>query len=562
MYLHRLGIERVMASVDDRGEQDGKGASGWLARGACTLVAAAALASALLLPYGPAARTAAISVATGLGAALAGWAAYHRRLARLTARAQRTLLRYQPTAIAGSTLDRLDRTIGGMAALLGSLERRVTQRHPISGLPTREPLFAAIEADLALAHHGVLGLISLVDFERLTAFDPAAADEMLVAIVDRARRMLGERRTLAQVDRFRLAVWCGTDADTAAACAQLDALAYALGAPIKAGARDWLPEIRITTACVPPEGTTPQALLSRAISAVSLPGATAAAPIADPIDAARERYAMEQDLRRAIERGEFDLRFQPLIDAEARRVSGAEALLRWTHPVHGPVPPSRFVPIVEAAGLADEVGLWVLNAACREARSWQRQGLGTLRVAVNISGHQLDRSDLHALIERTLARHSLAADALEVELTETVAAGDAGRTAALFRHLRALGVAIAIDDFGTGYSSFSALRQLSFDKLKIDREFVTAVDQRRDSQAICRSMIALGHGLGIRVLAEGVERREEYDWLRQHGCAHFQGYYFAPPLDAVAFQSFVQDGEQLARRLAPLPFSRPERLSA
>ena len=151
---------------------------------------------------------------------------------------------------------------------------------------------------------------------------------------------------------------------------------------------------------------------------------------------------------------------------------------------------------------------------------------------------------------RTLARHSLGPDALEVELTETVAAGDGERTAALFRHLRTLGVAIAIDDFGTGYSSFSALRQLAFDKLKIDREFVTDVDSRRDSQAICQSVIALGRGLGIRVLAEGVERAAEYAWLRAHGCVHFQGYYFAQPLAEDAFRAFVADRDGLDRLLA------------
>jgi EAL domain-containing protein (putative c-di-GMP-specific phosphodiesterase class I)/GGDEF domain-containing protein len=545
-----------------RNEQQGESLTGGAVRYAGALAAVLILAILLFPQEGSTSRVVATGLTIGACLLLTRQRMRDRRLATIAAHAERTLLRYVPTSIEGRTLDRLDRAIGGMSDLLGALEQRLTQRHSISGLPTREPLFAAIESDLAQARVGVLGLISLVDFERLIAFDPAAADEMLIAIVDRARRMLGERRLIAQIDRSRLAIWYGPDSQTDVARAQLDALGYALGAPIVAGAQEWLPEVRIATACVPPEGTTPQALLARAIGALSLGNTIAAEPLADPVEAARERYAMEQDLRRAIERNEFELRFQPLIDAEARRVCGAEALLRWTHPVHGPVPPSRFVPIIEAAGLADEVGLWVLNAACREARTWQRQGLGPLRVAVNISGHQLDRSDLHALIERTLARHSLGADALEVELTETVAAGDAGRTAATFRHLRALGVAIAIDDFGTGYSSFSALRQLSFDKLKIDREFVTAVDQRRDSQAICRSMIALGQGLGIRVLAEGVERREEYDWLRRHGCAHFQGYYFAPPLDSLMFQAFVQDGEQLTKRLGPPLFSRPERLSA
>ena len=510
----------------------------------------------------PVARACAITLVLFYAIALLFWHAGERHLATLAARMLGLLHDPHIDPLTGGGLDRLDHALERVADLLASLDHRVAQRHSVSGLPTREPLFAAIEADLATTPAGVLGLISLVDFERLTAFDPVAAEQMLVAIVDRARRMLGEKRMIAQIDRFRLAVWYGAEIEAETACAQLDALGYALGAPIQAGTQEWLPEVRIGTARVPDGGATPQGLLARAIASLSAGIAIAAEPAADPVETARERYAMEQDLRRAIDRGEFELRFQPLIDAETRRTCGAEALLRWTHPVLGPVPPSRFIPIVEAAGLSDEIGLWALNAACREARSWQRQGLAPLRVAVNISGHQLERADLHALIERTLARHSLSADALEVELTETVAAGDAERTAALFRHLRTLGVAIAIDDFGTGYSSFSALRQLAFDKLKIDREFVTSVDTRRDSQAICRSMIALGQGLGIRVLAEGVERPEEYDWLHRQGCHHFQGYYFARPLDGEAFQAFVRDGAQLSRLLGPPLYSRPERLSA
>ncbi len=535
-------------------------------RGAASRPALCASSLTALLALGWAASRPALSLAWLLAAgatalALACWAARDGRIVELASLAQRILVDHDSTTLTGGPLDRLGQALDGLSKLVGSLEQRVTQRHPISGLPTREPLFAAIEADCADAPGGVLGLISLADFERLTAFDPALAEQMLIAIVDRARRMLGDRRMLAQIDRFRLAIWYGPDADADAARAQLDALGYALGAPIHVGAQEWLPEVAIGIAAVPTEGATPQGLLARAIASLSAGAMVAAEPAADPVEAARERYAMEQDLRRAIDRGEFELRFQPLVDVDARRVCGAEALLRWTHPVHGPVPPSRFIPIVEASGLADEVGLWALNAACREARTWQRQGLDGLRVAVNISGHQLERSDLPALIERTLARHTLSPDALEVELTETVAAGDAERSATVFRHLRALGVKVAIDDFGTGYSSFSALRQLAFDKLKIDREFVTSVDQRRDSQAICRSMIALGQGLGIRVLAEGVERREEYDWLRRHGCTHFQGYYFAQPLDPERFQAFVRDDANLSRLLGPPLQSRTERLS-
>jgi EAL domain-containing protein (putative c-di-GMP-specific phosphodiesterase class I)/GGDEF domain-containing protein len=461
----------------------------------------------------------------------------------------------------GSALSTLERDMDGIETLIGSIEQRLEYRHPVSGLPTREPLLAAIEQAIRQGSRGVLGVVSLLDFERLAAFDPALADHMLRTMVERALKMLGERRLVAQVDRSRFAIWYEADIAADAACAQLDAVGYALGGPVPLGDREVLPEVRIGTAQAPADGTTPARLLAHAIATLSL---GVAEIVADPVEAARERYAMEQDLRRAIDRGELELHYQPLIDANEGRVCGAEALLRWHHPVQGQIPPGRFIPVVESAGLADEIGLWVLNAACREARNWQRAGLDGLRVAVNVSGHQLERAELPAMVERTLGRHSLGSEALEVELTETVAAGDAERAAMLFDRLRGLGVAIAIDDFGTGYSSFSSLRSLSFDKIKIDREFVSMVDERRDSQAICRAIIALAQGLGTRVLAEGVERAQEVAWLRRNGCHHFQGYYFSRPLEACAFQAFVRDGARLARLLSPAPLAgpQPERLRA
>jgi EAL domain-containing protein (putative c-di-GMP-specific phosphodiesterase class I) len=428
----------------------------------------------------------------------------------------------------------------------------------VSGLPTREPLFASI----ATSPSGVLGVIHLLDLERLQAFDEALADHVLVALAERVVRMLGTGALVAQVDRARLAVWFGPETPAELAGTKLQALGYALGEAVSFGEREVLPEIRVSHAHMAEHGTAPAALLVRA--SVSRSGtADAFASVADdPLTAAQQLYTLEQDLRRAVARGELELAYQPLVDVQAGAVCGAEALLRWRHPDHGLVPPTRFVPIMEAAGLADEIGLWAINAACREAATWRRLGLGPLRVAVNISGHQLDRGDFATLVERTLARHSLSSDLLEIELTETIAAGESDRVAALFGRLRRLGVAIAIDDFGTGYSSFSTLRTLRFDKLKIDREFVTAVDRRRDSQAICRAILELGRGLGIRVLAEGVETAAEYSWLNAQGCRHFQGYYFARPLDPAAFRAFVQDEHRLAGLLAPISDPVSERLRA
>ena len=447
-------------------------------------------------------------------------------------------------------LDRIDQ-------LHGSIGQRLSQRHPASGLPTREPLFAAIAGQAEAG--GMLGVIMLADFERLGAFEPALAHHAFTTIVERTKRMLGGDRLIAQVDRSKLAIWYDAGWSADLATAQLNAMAYALGDAIPGNDRDLIPEIRIGIARAPQDGIRPDLLLARAIGGLFQSGEVRAGDEADPIEAARQQYELEQDLRRAIDRDEFQLHFQPLIDVATCRVSGAEALLRWNHSERGQVPPSLFVPILEASGLVDEVGLWVLNTACREARGWQRQGLPGIRVAVNISGQQLDRVDLAPRIARTLARHSLSPEMVEIELTETAAASDVQRSARLIQHLRQLGVSVAIDDFGVGYSSFGTLRTLAFDKLKIDREFVTDVDRRPDSQAICRAILALGEGLGIRVLAEGVERQGEYRWLRQQGCGHFQGYYFAPPLDTATFQDFVRDERLLAELLAARP---PERLRA
>jgi len=483
-----------------------------------------------------------------------------RRLAGRMHEIARSLPSADEDKLPMARLESLERSSRDIADLMVSIEQRLLYRHPLSGLPTREPLFKLI----ADSQDGVLGVIHLMDLERLHAFDEQLAEHVLLTQSRRVARMLGDAVMVAQVDRARLAIWFGPEMAMDVACTKLQAVGYALGEAVSIDGREMLPEIRVGHAVKSRESGDPAALLARAI--VTRAGHSIPEPLGnetvDPLLAAEERYALEQDLRRAISRAELELDYQPFIDAQAGAVCGAEALLRWRHPVHDLVPPTRFIPIMEDAGLAEEMGLWAINTACREAAAWKRQGLPPLRVAVNISGRQLDRGDLVTLVERTLARHSLSSDMLEIELTETIATGDAGRIAHLFGQLRRLGVAIAIDDFGTGFSSFSTLRTLRFDKIKIDREFVTAVDQRRDSQAICRSILALGQGLGIRVLAEGVETADEYAWLRAQGCRYFQGYYFARPLDHQAFPVFVRDTARLAELLAPRTVASFERLRA
>ena len=436
--------------------------------------------------------------------------------------------------------ERIDWQIDQITVRLSALDRRIAQIHSLSGLPTREPL---IEAIGNAADGGVLGLIELGDFDRLNLFDVAVAEQVLKEIAQRMARMIGPGRFLAHIDRSRFAIWYpGVEADPARI--ELNAIGYALRDRLLLPDIDMLPQIRL--ALVEPAGGRGGAadLVARGLACLS--GAEGDTLAGGSVSArARDEFLLEQDLRQATAKHQFELWFQPFVDASSHRICGAEALLRWRHEEQGLIPPSAFIPVMEAAGLSEEIGLWTLNAGCREAAAWERSDGRKLKVAINLSAHQLERGDIDLLVNRTLQRHRLAPALLELELTETVASVDSAAARALFDKLRALGVAISIDDFGAGYSSLSQLKKLTFDKIKIDREFVSAVDRQRDSQAICQSIVALGRGLGIPVLAEGVERAEEYAWLRRHGCTLFQGYYFSRPVEAAAFLPLVRDAVRI-----------------
>lgn len=444
------------------------------------------------------------------------------------------------------------RLAGALTALLeraNEQEHRVHLKHAVTGLPTREPLAGRMAIDGA----GTLALLSCRDYDRLCAFDPLLAERLLMTVVERLSVMLPPSRFLAQVDRSHLAIWTGPEVTPAAAEAELAALAYALGDRMVEGDHEILPEIVKRSIRFDAAHGSPHSAISQALSSFSVPLASDGRPKVASINVeaqARDRYQLEQDLRQAIARNQLHMQYQPLIDASEGRAIGGEALIRWHHPQRGPIPPGQFIPLAEAAGLVQEIGLWAMNRALRDARNWRLAGLPDLRVAVNVSGQQLESADLGLLILRTLERHGLPPEALEVELTESVALADDIRAPVLCEDLRSKGVRIAIDDFGTGYSSLSALRNLGFDKLKMDRAFVTDVDKRRDSQAICSSLLALGRGLGANVLAEGVETEAEYGWLRRHGCRYFQGFYFCRPVDSEDFADFVRDSDSLLRQLA------------
>jgi diguanylate cyclase (GGDEF)-like protein len=241
---------------------------------------------------------------------------------------------------------------------------------------------------------------------------------------------------------------------------------------------------------------------------------------------------LETDLRRALEREEFELHYQPIVEIATGEVVGFEALVRWMHPHKGLVLPASFVPLAEDTGLIVPLGQWVLREACRQLTEWRRGGDGGrgLTVSVNLSGKQLLQPDLVEQISAVLEETGIDPWDLRLEITESVVVGNAQQAVAMLGRLRALRVQIHMDDFGTGYSSLSYLHRFQVDTLKIDRSFVSAMGERGENSEIVRTIVSLARSLGIKVIAEGVETAEQLALLRALGCEHVQGYYFARPM--------------------------------
>ncbi len=245
-----------------------------------------------------------------------------------------------------------------------------------------------------------------------------------------------------------------------------------------------------------------------------------------------EHLVLENSLRRALEREEFVLFYQPQLDLHSGRVIGVEALIRWQHPDLGMVSPAQFIPLLEETGLILSVGNWVLHTACRQAQSWAEAGYGGIRMAVNLSPRQIDQSSLVETVADALESSRLDPKLLDLEITESSLMGDVEQSVRMLAELQQMEVSISIDDFGTGYSSLSYLTRFPIDTLKIDRSFVKDVTEDPDDATLARAIITMGHSLKLKVLAEGVESPEQLEFLRQHGCDEVQGFLFSKPLPA------------------------------
>ncbi len=252
-------------------------------------------------------------------------------------------------------------------------------------------------------------------------------------------------------------------------------------------------------------------------------------------EAAGERLQMENELRRAISAispndSEFSLHFQPQVETASGRVVGLEALLRWNNPTFGPVSPLRFIAIAEETGLIQPLGDWVIWETCRLIQNLKRQGIDDIRIAINISAQQLRHDNLLLLIRGAMACYELSPADIELEITESTAMQNPEITLSILDQLAAMGIKLAIDDFGTGYSSLAYLKHLPIHRLKLDRSFVTDIETDQNDAAICTATIALGHSLGLELVAEGVETKAQRDFLASLGCDTLQGYLYSKPL--------------------------------
>ena len=431
--------------------------------------------------------------------------------------------------------------------------RRMAQFDFLTGLPNRQQLQQQLDKILIdagrLQRRVAVICVGLDDFKGINEqFSYQIGDQLLLALADRLRAHSGRLGTLARLggDQFALVQADIEQPYEAAELAQniLDDLEAAFDLESH--------EIRLRATIgitlFPEDGDSTEKLLQKAEQTMTLAKARSRNRyqfyIASVDSEMRRRRELEKDLREALARNQLFLVYQPQISYRDHRVVGVEALLRWQHPEHGLVSPDQFIPLAEQNGSIISIGEWVLDQACKQLREWHDLGYGDLRMAVNLSTVQLHHNELPRVVNNLMQRYRLPVRSLELEVTETGLMEDISTAAQHLLSLRRSGALIAIDDFGTGYSSLSYLKSLPLDKIKIDKSFVQDVMDDDDDATIVRAIIQLGKSLGMQVIAEGVETREQEAYIVSEGCHEGQGYLYSKPLPVRELTAFLKQSDK------------------
>jgi diguanylate cyclase (GGDEF)-like protein/PAS domain S-box-containing protein len=426
-------------------------------------------------------------------------------------------------------------------------ERRLSQARieqqanydSLTGLANRSLLNDRLQqAIYSAASYGARLAVVFVDLDRFKYINDTlghdVGDRLLQVMAERLTSTVAESDTVARLggDEFVLLLHGQAGPDTVATV--LEQLLPKIAAPLRYGQSDLEVTCSIGVALYPDDGSDPATLLKHADSAMyraKEQGRNNFQFFTEDLNRAiKERFDLESQLRRALERGQFELHYQPRVDLATRRIIGAEALLRWHLPGRGMVSPATFIPVAEEIGLIGQISDWVLATACAQNKRWFDAGLPCV-VSVNISPQQFRGDGLVPSIAGALSEAGLDPSLLEVEITESTVMHAGERMVEMLHAIKKFGVHIAVDDFGTGYSSLSYLKRFPVDRLKIDRSFVQHIADVDDA-VIVRAIIALGHNLGLKVLAEGVETEEQIEFLRANGCDELQGYYVSKPVSA------------------------------
>jgi diguanylate cyclase (GGDEF)-like protein/PAS domain S-box-containing protein len=446
--------------------------------------------------------------------------------------------------------------------------RQLAYFDTVTGLPNRVQFHHALDDALQDARrHGTKLAVLFLDLDHFKRINDtlghAKGDHLLQIFAERlahgVRRSdtvsrgdrFGEGSTVARLggDEFTILLRRIESSDDAARVASR--ILEALSAPFDLGSREVVVDASIGIALYPEDGRNADGLLMHADLAMYHAKSRGRANFQfyhqDLNVKAMERLWLESELRRALMLAQLTLEFQPQLDLASGQVIGVEALLRWHHPERGRIPPDKFIPLAEESGLIGPIGAWVLSSACAQAKAWLDQGLGEIRVAVNISSEQLRQPHFVDQVAQALAETGLPPRLLELEITESTAMAEPEIMVLRLTELKRMGVDLAIDDFGTGYSSLAYLQRFPLDRLKIDRSFVRHVVSSTNDAGIVTAIIAMAHQLSFEVVAEGVETDDQLAFLRAHGCDQVQGYLASPPLTAERFVAWLRCRDQPVR---------------